>query len=165
MSNGDEPTEQHGYEWLNDRVGAALETVLALEVAATSEIAQICAEADAPVARAQEQLAPAEATHRHELSERDSQLDEAHEDASAARVEAASARAAQHAADEAAERERQTAAQLRRELDPKEKPWPPSTKSSSGNATTRGLNAKGSASTTPNSLRKPNVAPTNVCIR
>lgn len=39
MSNGDEPTVQHGYGWLNDRVGAALETVLGLEVAPTSEIA------------------------------------------------------------------------------------------------------------------------------
>jgi hypothetical protein len=39
MANGDEPTAQHGYEWLKDRVGAALETVLGLEVAATSEIA------------------------------------------------------------------------------------------------------------------------------
>lgn len=39
MSNGDEPTVQHGYEWLKERVGAALKTVLGLEVAATSEIA------------------------------------------------------------------------------------------------------------------------------
>ena len=44
-----------------------------------------------------------------------------------------------------------------------EKPWRPSTKSSIGSATTHGLNAKGSASTTPNSSHKPNVTPTNVC--
>jgi hypothetical protein len=39
VSNGDERSAQQGYEWLNDRVGAALETVLGLEVAPTSEIA------------------------------------------------------------------------------------------------------------------------------
>jgi hypothetical protein len=40
MSNGDvEVAVQQGYEWLGDRVGAALETVRGLDVAATSEIA------------------------------------------------------------------------------------------------------------------------------
>jgi hypothetical protein len=41
MSNGDAegPTVQDGYEWMDNRVGAALATVLGLEVAATSEIA------------------------------------------------------------------------------------------------------------------------------
>ncbi|MCV7442032.1 hypothetical protein H7K33_07330 [Mycobacterium paraense] len=40
MANGDEPPVQQGYEWLENRVSAALETVLGLEVAATSEIAE-----------------------------------------------------------------------------------------------------------------------------
>jgi len=39
MANGNEPTVQHGYEWLKDRIGSALETLLGLEIAATSEIA------------------------------------------------------------------------------------------------------------------------------
>ncbi|WP_230589229.1 hypothetical protein [Mycobacterium kansasii] len=82
-----------------------------------SEITQIRADAEAAVARAHEQLATAQAEHRNELAQRDTQLDQARQDASAARLDAASAQAAQRAADEAAERERQIAAQLRRELD------------------------------------------------
>ena len=39
MANGDGPTVHDGYEWLNDRVRNALDTVLGLEVAPTSEIA------------------------------------------------------------------------------------------------------------------------------
>ncbi|OSC22093.1 hypothetical protein B8W69_26945 [Mycobacterium vulneris] len=39
MSNGDEPTVEDGYGWLENRVRLALERVLELEVAATSEIA------------------------------------------------------------------------------------------------------------------------------
>jgi hypothetical protein len=39
MTDGDGQTIQDGYGWLENRIGAALETVLGLEVAATSEIA------------------------------------------------------------------------------------------------------------------------------
>lgn len=85
--------------------------------AAQAEIAQIRGEAEAAVATSQEQLATAETDHRNQLSQRDAELDRARQDVRATQLEAASAQAAQRAADEAAERERQTAVALRRELD------------------------------------------------
>lgn len=82
-----------------------------------AEVAQIRADADIAVARAREELAASEAEHRNRLTERDAEVERARQEANSAQVNAASARAAQKAADEAAMRDRETAAQLHRELE------------------------------------------------
>lgn len=81
------------------------------------EIAAIRAEADAAVARAEHREADAAAENAADLAQRDALVEQAQQEVSAARMEAAAAVAAQQASDAQAARERDNAAQLRRELD------------------------------------------------
>jgi hypothetical protein len=69
------------------------------------------------VARAHKQLADAAAEYKDRLAECDAKLEQAHQEANAARIDAASAHAAKMAAVDDTTRERETASQLRLELE------------------------------------------------
>lgn len=95
----------------------ALAEVERVRAEAAAEIAQVRAETEAAIGRMKEQLSAAEDEHRNLLAERDADLDRARHDATTAQVAAAAAQAAQQAADAEAARERQSATELRAELD------------------------------------------------
>lgn len=82
-----------------------------------AELATQRADADAAALAAEQNLAQTTADYQARLAERDAELERARQDAGAARLEVAAALAAQRAAEESAERERSTVAQLRGELD------------------------------------------------
>lgn len=89
----------------------------ALTEEATAEMERVRQQAQTEVARAHEQLAAQAAEFTAALAERDAEVDQARRDVADARTEAASAVASQNAATTQAARERETAAQLRQELD------------------------------------------------
>ena len=89
----------------------------ALTEEATAEMERVRQQAQTEVARAHEQLAAQAAEFTAGLAERDAEVDQARRDVADARTEAASAVASQNAATTQAARERETAAQLRQELD------------------------------------------------
>ena len=89
----------------------------ALTEEATAEMERVKQQAQTEIARAHEQLATQAAEFTAALAERDAEVDQARRDVADARTEAASAVASQNAATTQAARERETAAQLRQELD------------------------------------------------
>lgn len=88
-----------------------------LRAATAADIAQIRSSAEAAVAAAEDTLTQAQARFTEQIAERDREVDSAREAATTAQIETSAASAALVAANESAERERATAAQLRDELD------------------------------------------------
>ncbi|WP_200865864.1 coiled-coil domain-containing protein [Mycobacteroides abscessus] len=98
-------------------VAAATAELERVREEASAEVAKARADAEADIIRARQQFAEAEEEYRNLLAERDSELEQARGEATAARLAAAAAQAAQEAANADADRERETATQLRAELD------------------------------------------------
>ena len=98
-------------------VARAHEQLAAQAAEFTAEMERVKQQAQTEVARAHEQLAAQAAEFTAGLAERDAEVDQARRDVADARTEAASAVASQNAATTQAARERETAAQLRQELD------------------------------------------------